>query len=418
MPKVSWGNVPKERAKFLLKVLLFSSEEKKREQKIECQWRGEENECLLFVKAELIHLERLLTTYSEENNEEASIKHFSKKNNNGQFDKEKIRQAINQMKIIKIVEDRREPSESNNKKFGVRLWEFNLKLWYGESNKSQNLDKFCEHWDKEKPAKKTASETYNNQPKNENTDQNKIWQASELLRSFDFTYEDTIVKNKLKKNYMGFFIIQAHTPMQKWFIWRLTKCMGNFEKIKKIQIKLNPILLSNVDNIWGEIGKYIGLTGNIDRQSLAKNLINYSKKQATIIVIDKFEQFNKQKTQNNHLDQFLDSWSYIFTQFQDIDRTEDEQFALFLLENEVITKDEEKRKANLFNLTKITDSKNKFKIWESEHREKLEKQFNWSKSLKSGIGFDENPYDLVEEICEKVFKLKINEEIKQYWQIK
>lgn len=415
MPKVSWGDTPKRRAKFLLEVLLFSSEDKKKEQKVECQWCGEENEYLLFVKAELIHLERLLTTYSEENNKKESIQSFQK---NEQFDKEKIRQAINQMIEIKIVEDKRNTSERNDKKGGVLLWEFNLKLWYGESKKDQNLGKFCEYWDEKKPAKKTAPKTYNNQSTNENTDTNKIYRAAELLRSFDCREQEKSIIDELENNCRGFFIIQAHTSMQKWFIWRLTKCMGDFDKIKKIQIKLNPILLSDVNNIWGEIGKYIGLTSNINRQSLAEKLIDYSKRQAIIIVIDKFEYFNKQKTQYNHLNQFLDSWSDIFKQFQHIDRTKDEPFALFLVENEVITQNEGKIEPYIFNLTRIPESQRKFNSWEQEHRKKLKKQFNWSKDLKSEIRFNEEPYSLVQEICSNVFKLDIDGEIKQYWQIK
>lgn len=411
MPNVSWGDAPKKRAKFLLKVLLFSSEDKKKEQKVECQWCGEENEYLLFVKAELIHLERLLTTYSKENSEEASIKPFFKQNN-GQFDKEKIRQAINQMIEINIVEDKREPSKSNDKKGGVHLWKFNLKLWYGESNKSQNLHKFCEHWDKEKPAKKTALETYNNQPTNKNNDTNKIWQAAELLRSFDFTQEELDIKIQIEKDCIGLFLIQAHTSMRKWFIWRLTKCMGDVEKIKIIPIKITPILLCNLNNIWGEIGKSIGLTGDIDETTLAKVLIDYSKKQAIIIVIDKFEQFNNPNTQKNHLNQFLKSWSNIFKKFEEIDRTKNEPFVLFFVGNKVITRDIE---ALIFDLTKIQNSEIKFNSWEREYREKLEKRFNWSQQLKSKIVFNEEPYSLVQEICSNVFDVNIVD-VQHHWE--
>ena len=417
MPRLQTADKPRKRAIRVLEFLLSVASKdtnNPQEKKVSASWISKTE---LKVTTTLNELEAAI---NDSNNTQIDNHQITKKN---------IRNSFYFFFEAGLAEDERSKikTATGTRKFFLttnsNCWELKLKF----PPKCET----CE--DKSKYAKKELENCHNRhkkgssrdtdnkiQPTNNPTDPNKIWQAAELLRSFDFTEEEGRIKTQLEQHSRGFVLIQAHTAMQQWFIWRLTKCMGDFERIKKIRIQLTSIYQDNFDYICEEIGRHIGLERNVNKEILTKYLIEFSATQPIIIVIDELEKiYHKNKISSHYLDHFFDFWSDIFKHFKDIDTNNDRYFILFLVEKKRRTKGKNKGEAIILNLTEILKAENKFNLWETEHRKELENQFNWDKKFKNEIAnkivSDDEPYSVVRKICSNVFNCNIDGEIQRYW---
>lgn len=131
MPNYSWGEKPKQRAKFLLEKLLDL--EKSNNPEFKYRWDG-------VAKDKQPDQEVTYYGFSIETTSN-NLLHFINNCSEEKWNKGTLRQAIDQIEeTIMGVKSQGRKGQSTLK---IKLW-----LRYDKYNKKQNVDRFCEEWDK------------------------------------------------------------------------------------------------------------------------------------------------------------------------------------------------------------------------------------------------------------------------------
>lgn len=418
--KLTWGDKIKNRAKKILHVLLLYAKNDKDCLK-KCFFKKEStksNVHILEFEITIDDLSNLMKEYSSELEKYPKDTEFqdSKHLNNH------INKLLIRIKELGIIDDKRD-----SKTQGSIKWIFNLELPHLKLEIDKNLDYLCQKWDEKRPegskriAAKSDSETDKTQTKNNRTESEKIQTARKLLRSFDCVTQESNLKPKIVKDKCGIFTTQVDKSVEFWFRWRLTKCMGDFEKIKTISIDIDFNVVQNFNHFWQKFGKYIGKKGNLDSETVIKELIELCKTQPVMIVINNVKNlFNNGPLFSSEKEMF-DFCSHLFKSFNNKDIKNDRSYLVIFLTEEKKTApytskeySTQTQSYNGFLQQEIIDLeftkflKEEIENWLHENQSDLEEKkcdVNKGHQMMDFL-LKQESYTLLDEICQHVFKLE------------
>lgn len=240
------------------------------------------------------------------------------------FPEQHIRNSIELLKLIRCDENERDCSINSTKRHimqeedlstksqGIRKFKLRLK---GKTEGITGNLKYI----KEKIEKEYANFEYHIEDKNKSPERNNK-NLEKLLCSLDCQTQkntfQTNIYNQNNGNRRGVFLIQAEKIIQPWFLWRLTKLIGDFDNAQIIQIQVDWNVRIEFDNFWQNIAQNIGIKGNVGRKVIIEQLTDYHKTKSVVIVIKRFEDLA-----DNQFEQLSAFWSELFKSISNISRT-------------------------------------------------------------------------------------------------
>lgn len=322
-----------------------------------------------------------------------------------------------------------EEDELPTKYQGIR--KFKLKLKGKEETLQENLRYLKECIEK---SLKKNFEYYideNISIENKSTDPEKrIRKAADFLRSFDCVKQENDSRLKIVQDKMGIFPTEVkEKELEPWFIWRLTECMGDFERIKKITISIDLFVVNDFNHFWHKIGKYIGEENNPNHDNVINKLVELSKTQSIIIIINNFQNlyFNKQNS-DSYGEKMFKFFSNLFQLFKSEENKK--YLVIFLAEGQKKSPYKNKNQEYLNQINNYSPEgdikelqftnflRGEIENWLIENERKLgEENFDANKGhemMKYLLGQDSST--LLHEICQHVFKLENGiSEVEPYW---
>ncbi|MEM6751379.1 MAG: hypothetical protein AAF630_00085 [Cyanobacteria bacterium P01_C01_bin.38] len=259
------------------------------------------------------------------------------------------------------------------------------------------------------------------QYKKENTDPEKrIQKAADFLRSFDCVQQESISKPKIVRDKMGIFPTEVkEKELEPWFRWRLTKCMGDFEKIKKITINIDYSVRYDFNQFWHKFGDYIGERNNLNSDKVINGLVNLCKEQPVIVIINNVKNFyfNKEDS-SSYGNMMFEFFQHLFKLFKSNENKSYKSYlVIFLTEGKKKSQDTNQEyltqinhyspKKDIIQLEFIDFFKEDIESWLVENEHKLEEDFGTNiKPEMMEYLLEQDSITLLYEVCQQVFKLK------------
>ncbi|WP_375511798.1 hypothetical protein [uncultured Nostoc sp.] len=336
------------------------------------------------------------------------------------FPEQHIRNSIELLKLIRCDEKERDCSINSTemhimqeedlptKSQGIRKFKLRLK---GKNEGITGNLKYI----KEKIEKEYANFEYHIEDKNTSPERNNQ-NIEKLLCSLDCQTQKNTFQNNIYNqnngNRRGVFLIQAEKIIQPWFLWRLTKLIGDFENAQIIQIQVDWNVRIEFDNFWQNIAQNIGIKGNVGRKVIIEQLTDYHKTKSVVIVIKRFEDLA-----GNQVEQLSAFWSELFKSISNISRTNLEKrklwFVLFLVRSNENNQDTEYPIALELKQIQQKEVEN----WLNENQDAfLESNYDLDMGYKMLNSLATTPHGLIDDICRDVFKLNNGiADVEHYW---
>ncbi|MDJ0532259.1 MAG: hypothetical protein QNJ70_07130 [Xenococcaceae cyanobacterium MO_207.B15] len=411
--KLSWGDGIENQAKQLLQGLLLLAAE----ENCWCSvnWASDKESNLYILTFENITIETIVNFI---NNHSSEIENYLEtiKNKKNQTNK-----LLFKLSILEILVDRRKKDCKSG------IWKFDLKLPSKEI--AENLEYFCDKWDKVRPAKskkisdkskKLSSRKYKTQLIN--TGINTIHECIvNVLGSLDCESQERRFLEKVcddNNNKRGVFCIRAEKNIQPWFLWRLTRLIGDYENAKLIRTKIDYTVKHDFNNFWQKFSQYIKITGELKRSIVIERLTDYHQTKSVVIVVNRFDELPEK-----HFFELLDFWNELLKKIDNIQRTNIQKkkswFVLFLVSNNIncTNNKNENTKSSIIDLSFTEITEKELDNWLSRNQNSLkERNYNLEAGYEIANNPPINPYDLIDDICCHVFQLNNGiAEVEHYW---
>lgn len=346
------------------------------------------------------------------------------------FPESHIRHSIELLKLIPCDGNKRpcsrnakemylmEEEDLGTKSQGIRKFILRLK------GKDEGIEGNLKYLKKKIENKYSAFE-YHIEEKNQTPERNNQ-NIEKLLCSLDCqTQKETFqYRTRDNGNRRGVFLIQAKKIMQPWFLWRLTKLIGDFENAQIIKTQIDFTMRGRFDNFWQKIAQDIGIRGDVDRQIIIEKLTDYHKTKSVVLVVKRFEYLA-----DNQFEELSNFCSDLFRSISDISRTNVENrrlwFVLFLVSNgskytNNHNQDVEYPIGLELKEIQLTEVEN----WLTENQDTFnESDYDLNAGYEMVAGYENMPdvpkcpHDLIDDICKNVFKLNNGiADVEHYWE--
>lgn len=444
--ELSWGPAILRRVAVILLVLLLDA---KNESKYveKCEQVNGNGEYKAEVKITITQLLDLIKKYEDNINKTINVSENKKdKNENIQFfiegkNKKEISRYIQRMIIIDILENSSKEDKDNCQ--GQKEWNLILKLDSDKKNIYENIKCLCKSWNDstKRPSNsqqikieeilcQSSQETVKTPPKNENTDPEKRKRkAADILRSFDCVKQESISKQKIVNDKMGIFPTTVEKELELWFRWRLTKCMGDFEKIKKITINIDFSIAHDFNQFWHKFGKYIGEKNNLNRKKVIDELVELCETQPVLIIINNVTNlYLKKQPLASSEENIFNFFYHLFNSFRsNKNKSYKSYLVVFLVEGKKKSQNINQEYSNQINNyspkediieLQFTDFLQKdIESWLTENERKLGEE-GFCANIEPGkmdYLLQQDSITLLDEVCQQVFNLEGILDVEHYW---
>ena len=358
---------------------------------------------------------------------------------NKDFPEAHIRNSIDLLK--KVDCDKNEESSNTNQTYiieeeelptisqGIR--KFKLKLKGKKKSLKENLKYLKECIKKQHSNFYYHTEDENAGDKNENTDPEKRRRkAADILRSFDCVNQESMSKPKIVKDKMGIFPTQVkEKELELWFRWRLTKCMGDFEKIKKITINIDFSIAHDFNQFWHKFGKYIGEKNNLNRKKVIDELVELCETQPVLIIINNVTNlYLKKQPLASSEENIFNFFYHLFNSFRsNKNKSYKSYLVVFLVEGKKKSQNINQEYSNQINNyspkediieLQFTDFlQEDIESWLTENERKLGEE-GFCANIEPGkmeYLLQQDSITLLDEVCQKVFNLEGILDVEHYW---
>ncbi len=346
------------------------------------------------------------------------------KKNKSNFPESHIRNSINLLNSIPCDGNKKtcsrnaremylmEEEDLPTKSQGIR--KFILRLKGKDEGRNGNLQ-----YIKKKIENKYSDFEYHIEDKNQTPDRNNQ-NIEKLLCSLDCETQKRTFQDRTRDhdNRRGVFLVKAEKIIQPWFLWRLTKLIGDFENAQIIKTQIDSTMRFRFDNFWQNFAYNLGIKGNVDRQVIIEKLTDYHKTKSVVIVVKRFEDLA-----DNQFEELSSFWSDLFRSISDISRTSVEKrklwFVLFLVSNEKNytnnNNQADKEYPIPLELREIQTAE--VENWLTENEDAFQ-----ASNYDLDVGYEmldyhpTHPHSLIDDICRNVFKLNNGiADVEHYW---
>ena len=251
--------------------------------------------------------------------------------------------------------------------------------------------------------------------------------ATHFLNSLNYETQKQDFIEAIKRDKQGVFLIQAkNRTIQNWLVWRLTKCIPDFQRIPNFQqtkpftIWINHQLKTNFNLFWQQFGEL----GN-NREAVVQGLANLCQQRSVVIVLYGFSSLDKEK-----VSQLYNFWLDLVNKFRSISEKKHcrSRLILLLVEKNNSTVLDKLHQFNFIQASAINQTTfetnfsvklkplNKIlrcdvKTWLDQNDEvyevvKLNQTYDVESIYSSISDWDEEPEEMLDEICKSVFNIK------------
>ncbi|MBD2596518.1 hypothetical protein H6G74_19590 [Nostoc spongiaeforme FACHB-130] len=419
--KLTWGKQIRDRAELILRVLLLAAKHGEKCYLPEkSSFDQELNLHILEFDTTIENLLALTDKYSAniKNNIYENFKRLGTQNNH-------INKLLRRIHEIDIIDDKRKDNKQ-----GSNRWIFSLKLPHDKDKIDENLQHLHSQWTKKSPEKSKALAEKNKLITDNAQSTNKFIgrineDIAQLISSLDCKSQKEMflekVCNENNGNRRGCFIIKAEKAIQPWFLWCLTKLIGDSEDAKIIRANIDFLVRQNFDNyFWQTFANSVGVKDNLDRRMVIEKLTEFHKTSSVVIVINNFDDLA-----DTHFHALINFRNELFTEISNISRTTLQKIKLWFVIFLVSSNNSDINFIN--NNNQNTEYPIELKLREIQALE-VENWLNVNqKALKKSnynleIGYEivvaspTNPHSLIDELCKYVFNLnKGILGIEDYW---